>query len=191
MPYPVTAIILAGGRGSRFGNADKGWVHFRDQPMIEHVLARLAPQVDDICISCNRNLEAYRALGYPCVSDERPDYPGPLAGIAAGLAQASRELVVVVPCDAPLLPDTLLKRLYPALLKNDADICYAWDGTRDQYLYAVMKRSLKPELDAYLQRGGRSVKGWYAQQVADKVDCSDLAAGFVNINSASELQALG
>jgi len=42
----ITGVILAGGRGSRMGGVDKGLQLLHGRPMIAHVLARLAPQVD-------------------------------------------------------------------------------------------------------------------------------------------------
>ncbi|MEO6146833.1 MAG: NTP transferase domain-containing protein, partial [Sulfuriferula sp.] len=64
---PVSAIILAGGAGRRMGGQDKGWVKLYGLPLVAHVLAHIQPQVDEILISANRNLDDYRALGYVVV----------------------------------------------------------------------------------------------------------------------------
>ena len=46
--FPVSAVVLAGGRATRMGGADKGWVELAGRPLIDHVLDRLRPQVDEI-----------------------------------------------------------------------------------------------------------------------------------------------
>ena len=82
---PVTAVILAGGLGRRMGGADKGLVDYQGRPLIEWALAALRPQVDQLVISANRNLDTYAVYGHRVVPDTLPDYPGPLAGVLAAL----------------------------------------------------------------------------------------------------------
>ncbi|HXD26818.1 MAG TPA: NTP transferase domain-containing protein, partial [Propionibacteriaceae bacterium] len=81
----ITGLVLAGGRGSRMGGVDKGLQEHRGVPLALHALRRLAPQVGRVMLSANRNLEAYRSMGAPVWADEISDYPGPLAGMLAGL----------------------------------------------------------------------------------------------------------
>src|SRR5687767_8689050 len=106
----VSGIVLAGGQGRRMGGVDKGLKALRGKPMVEWVLARLAPQVDEVVINANQNLEIYRKLGYPVVTDEISGFAGPLAGLHAGLKAAKHDLVVTVPCDSPFLPEDLVSR---------------------------------------------------------------------------------
>lgn len=188
MTESVSAIILAGGRGQRFGERDKGWIEWRGKPFIHHVIERLQPQADQLIVSCNRNLAAYRALGLPCVADRIPGYAGPLAGIAAGLSYAINDLALTVPCDAPLVTPDLAARLQASLHANGAELCYAWDGERDQYLFALMKTSLKASIERYLEAGRHSVRGWFATINAQRVDFSDAGGTFANINTPQELE---
>ncbi len=69
--------------------------------MIDHVLDALAPQVEQIIINANRNLDEYGAFGLPVITDASRDFLGPLAGIASGLAAARTEWVAIAPCDSP------------------------------------------------------------------------------------------
>ena len=114
----ITGIVLAGGQGRRMGGVDKGWVELAGAPMIAHVLRRLAPQVDDILINANQNLERYRALGHPVFADTVGGFAGPLAGLHAGMTHATREMVVTVPCDSPFLPPDLVDRLHAGLVAD-------------------------------------------------------------------------
>jgi len=121
----VTGVVLAGGRGQRMGEADKGLQPLRGRSLVEWVLERVDPQVDDLLIIANRNLERYLELGYPVLRDRIPDFAGPLAGLQAGLTQTRSELVLLVPCDTPLLPADLVSRLAAALRQADAEVANA------------------------------------------------------------------
>lgn len=125
----ISGLVLAGGRGSRMGNVDKGLQPFRSSTMVEHVLARLRPQVGPVAISANRNLDAYRAFDAMVLPDEVADgvepYPGPLAGLEAGLRHCATPYLLAVPCDSPFLPTDLASRLFAALQEADADVAYA------------------------------------------------------------------
>ena len=77
----ITGLILAGGRGSRMGSIDKGLAQFGKQPMVQHVIARLQPQVQRLLINANQNLDTYAAFGAPVWPDAMPDFAGPLAGL--------------------------------------------------------------------------------------------------------------
>ena len=108
---PVTAVILAGGLARRMGNVDKGLQLLEGRPLIVWVLQRLAPQVGEVLINANQNLERYRAFGHRVVPDAIGGYAAPLAGLHAGLSCARGDLVVTVPCDSPFLPADLVLRL--------------------------------------------------------------------------------
>ena len=55
----VSCIILAGGQGKRAGGRDKGLVLYHNKPLIKYVIDVIKPQVDDIVISANRNINSY------------------------------------------------------------------------------------------------------------------------------------
>ena len=111
-PEGISGIVLAGGQGRRMGGVDKGLEPLRGKPMVQWVLGRLEPQVDEVLINANQNLEAYARFGYRVVTDEVGGFAGPLAGLASGMRLASRPLVVSAPCDSPFLPTDLVARLH-------------------------------------------------------------------------------
>jgi molybdopterin-guanine dinucleotide biosynthesis protein A len=125
----ITGVILAGGEGRRLGGVDKGLQELRGRPMVQWVLERLAPQVDTVLISANRNLQRYAAFGCPVLPDRIPDFAGPLAGLHAALTQAATPLVATVPCDSPFLPADLVARLHAALMADQAELAVARAGT--------------------------------------------------------------
>ena len=193
MPDTVTnnaicGVILAGGRGRRLGGCDKGLVTVQGHPLVEHVIAALAPQVNGIVINANRNRSLYERYGYPVIDDFLPDYPGPLAGILAGLHHVRGD-IVVVPCDALSLPPDLVVRLRQALAQAKADVSCAHDGKRLQPLYALLKRTLNVSLEQYLRMGRYKVEDWMREQRYAIADFSDVPQGFCNLNTVEDLQA--
>jgi molybdopterin-guanine dinucleotide biosynthesis protein A len=185
----VTGIVLAGGQGRRMGGVDKGLVDLAGAPMVAHVLARLAPQVGDVLINANQNLDRYRAFGQPVVEDAVGGFAGPLAGLHAGLTCASGELVVTVPCDSPFLPLDLVARLRAALDQEGAQLAVAKTFDQPHPVFALVRRDVLPDLAAFLAAGGRKIDAWYAALRVIEVAFDDEADAFRNINTADELAA--
>jgi len=184
----ITAVILAGGRGSRMGGQDKGLVPLDGKPMIEHVISALAPQAGKLIINANRNLEEYAAFGYPVISDELEGYQGPLAGILSTLNQVSTPYLLCAPCDVPGLPEDLGLRLVTALQQQQGELAVVHDGKKLQPAFALIPVELRDDLQAYLQRGGRKLRSWCRAHRLALADYSDQPERFTNINDSGELQ---
>lgn len=178
----LTGIILAGGEGRRMGGQDKGWVDLCGRPLIQHVLERVAPQVDQCIISANRNLSHYQALGVSVVHDDTA-YLGPLAGIAAALALVATDYALVVPTDAPLIPHDLAERLLP---HSPARLVICHDGERLQPLFGLYHRSLLASIQAFLDSGQRQLTRWCMEQSPAVVTISDIRP-FANLNTGADL----
>lgn len=185
----ITGIVLAGGLSRRMGGVDKGLQLLRGRPMIAGVLERLAPQVSEIIINANQNLEQYRAFGRPVVSDEIGGFAGPLAGLHAGFKTARYAYVVTVPCDSPFLPADLVARLFAALQERGADLAVAKTGDQPHPVFSLCRRSLLPHLTEFLESGGRKVDRWYASLKVVEVLFDDEAEAFSNINTPDELKS--
>ena len=183
--HGITGLVLAGGQGRRMGGVDKGLQPLRGRPMVQWALERLAPQVDEVLINCNQNLDEYRKLGKRLVPDEIGGFAGPLAGLHAGLKAAAHPLVVTVPCDSPFLPTDLVARLHAAL--SDRDLAVAKTGDQAHPVFALVKKSVAPNLEAFLSSGGRKIDAWYASLNVIEVHFDDEAHAFRNINTPEEL----
>jgi molybdopterin-guanine dinucleotide biosynthesis protein A len=194
----VTGVILAGGRGSRMGGADKGLQNFRGMPMAMFTLMRLGPQVGEVMINANRNLSAYESFGIPVWPDTLSDYAGPLAGFLTALEHCETEYLVTVPCDTPLFPQDLVARLGEALEREDAELAMAAareeDGqVRAQPVFSLMKRELMESLVRFTHEGGRKIDAWTAQHRTVLVPFDrpgDDASAFFNANTLAELHKL-
>ena len=186
----ITALILAGGRGSRMGEVDKGLQPFRGKPMVAHVLERLGPQADEIIINANRNLEQYEKFGHRVVADAIDGFAGPLAGLHVGMSHASHPLVATAPCDSPFLPLDLITRLRAALEQENADLAVAKTIDQAHPVFCLTKRELAPHLRAFLESGQRKIDKWYSSLKVVEVNFDDEEAAFANINTLEELNTL-
>ena len=186
----VTAVILAGGMGRRMGGKDKGLVALEGRPLIAHVIDTVAPQVSHILLNANRNGDDYAQFGYPVIADDLEGFQGPLAGILAAMQHAVTPLLLVVPCDAPQLPQDLVLRLSTTMRSKDAQIAVAHDGERLQPVHALLACSLASDLEDWLKAGERKIDGWYARHDMASVDFSDHKDSFLNVNTLAERNQL-
>ena len=167
------------------GGVDKGLVLLRGKPMAQWVLERLEPQVNEILINANQNLEAYARFGPRVVPDAIGGFAGPLAGLHAGLTAAQHPLAVTVPCDSPFLPLDLVARLGQALGSND--LAVAKTGVQPHPVFSLVRRSVLDHLATFLSGGGRKIDAWYASLRVVEVPFDDEAGAFRNINTREEL----
>jgi molybdenum cofactor guanylyltransferase len=191
-PSNITGLILAGGRGQRLGGADKGLLLWRGQTLVQQVLQRLETQVGGMVISANRNVEVYRALGWPVVSDADAEFSGPLAGLLSGLVHARTPYVLSVACDCPALPLDLAARLAHALHTENTQVAMAVtpsiSGLQVQPTFCLVATELRQSLSDFLKSGQRQAWRWAAQQRCAQVRF-DRATEFFNVNTVNDLAA--
>ena len=183
----ITGVILAGGQGRRMGGVDKGLKLLRGRPMVAWVIERYAPQVDEILINANQNLDTYAALGHRVIADTITGFAGPLAGLQRGLSEARHELVATVPCDSPFLPHDLIARLHGALEATGSEVAVAKTGDQPHPVFCLCRKRVRAGLTQFLADGGRKIDAWYANLKVVEVAFDDQAAAFSNINTEEEL----
>ena len=113
-----SGVILAGGRSTRFGEADKAVAELHGTPMIRRVADRVEDVIDELVVNCREDQRKSirdAMVGYPLETtyalDETPDM-GPLVGIRNGLEAATGEAAFVVACDMPFVDPTLADYLF-------------------------------------------------------------------------------
>jgi molybdopterin-guanine dinucleotide biosynthesis protein A len=189
----ITGVVLAGGRGTRLGGADKGLQTLRGVALARRALDRLRPQVGRLLVNANRHVEEYATFGVPVCVDTVPGQPGPLAGLLAGLAAAGTPWLAAVPCDGPHFPDDLVRRLAHAVQAQHAEIAIAVTlegGTRRRHpVYCLLSAALRQRLADALDRGERRVQQWVGAQRCVEVLFDDPRA-FLNANTPAELKRL-
>ncbi|ARD20421.1 MULTISPECIES: molybdenum cofactor guanylyltransferase MobA [Shewanella] len=186
MSVQIDAVILAGGMARRMGGIDKGLVELSGKPMIAHTIARVQPQVDRIMINANRSQAQYAELGFDVLSDQESGYLGPLAGMVTAMNNTDADLLLVVPCDSPMLPTDLCERMYASLKEADADIVVASDGEHHQPVVLLLKPHLKDSMQAFLDAGDRKIFLWYEQHKYVVTSFADQPNAFVNVNTLEQ-----
>lgn len=196
----ITGVILAGGRGSRMGGADKGLQNFNGVPLALHTLLRLQPQVGEVMINANRNLVVYESFGAPVWPDAAGlgEFPGPLAGFLTGLERCETPYLLTVPCDTPLFSEDLAARLAQALARDKADVAMVAapeeDGTlRPQPVFCLLRTRLLESLMQFTAGGGRKIHAWTARHKTVPVPFNlpgDDPRAFFNANTLAQLHQL-
>ena len=185
----ICGVVLAGGQARRFG-MDKRLVRLAGHRLIDLVVQKLRPQVDDLVLSCNDVIPGLENLRH--LVDQHATQ-GPLIGIAEGLAFAADEgfdWLVTVPVDSPFLPDDLVQRLITHV--TCAPIRFAGSDGRRHPIFGVWPSCLVRDLWALIIAGERKIDraaeklggfttlDWFPDPVWGDV--------FFNINTRADLQ---
>jgi molybdopterin-guanine dinucleotide biosynthesis protein A len=184
---PCSVLLLAGGRGQRMGGQDKGLVPWRGQPLIAHIHEVVRPLTDDLIISCNRNQALYQPYADHLVADQQADFPGPLAGVLAGLAQARHDRLLVLACDAPMIDRALLELLMQAAGPQPAAAMVRQDG-QWQPMFSLIPRVLLSALQTHWQQGERSLLRALLAHGLCPVDCAADDLRLCNFNTLELVQ---
>ena len=112
----IPGVLLAGGLARRMGGGDKPMRRIAGRTILDRVITRLAPQCDGLILNANGDPARFAQSGLPVIADSVADFPGPLAGILAGLdwMAANRpgvDWILSAAGDCPFLPRDLVPRL--------------------------------------------------------------------------------
>ncbi|MFP4626482.1 MAG: molybdenum cofactor guanylyltransferase [Natronomonas sp.] len=120
-------IILAGGRSTRFHDADKAFAELAGEPMVRRVATRLATVTHELVVNCRADQraameETMADSPHPVklAIDEEPDR-GPMAGIATSLRTTTADLAAVVACDMPFVEPFFVEYLFELVDDGSVD----------------------------------------------------------------------
>jgi molybdopterin-guanine dinucleotide biosynthesis protein A len=187
------AVLLAGGLARRMGGGDKPLRLLHGRTLLDHAIARIRPQVSALVLNVNGDPARFAAWGLPVVPDPLPDFPGPLAGVLAGMRWAAANRpevadVLSVPTDTPFLPPDLVSRLQAARLASLRPIACAISGGRTHPVIALWPVSLADALEQALLSGMRKIDAWTAQYGVAEAAFDDAPEDpFFNVNRPEDL----
>ena len=180
----ITGVVLAGGKATRMGGIDKGLVELNGIPMCKVVIDQLDPQVAEVLVNANRNIEVYEGFGVRVVQDQIQGFLGPLAGLFSAMSVATTPWVVTVPCDGPFLNADYVERMM--MTSDDVDIVVARDERRLQPTFILSNTYLMDDLEDFLQSGERKIDRWFVKHKWSEADFSDSPDCFLNINTEQD-----
>lgn len=191
----IVGVVLAGGRSRRMGGGDKFLREVAGRRMLDHTLARLVAQVDQVILSANGNEHNLIGCSLPIVDDGAYAGSGPLAGILAalrwGAARFGSDTVLVsVPADTPFFPFDLAERLVGALARN-ADIAVASSNGRRHYAVAAWSVRAADAIEDQLKRGETlAIRDFLQSCTTETVDFAGRPHDpFFNVNTPLDLEA--
>ncbi|MEQ8968092.1 MAG: molybdenum cofactor guanylyltransferase MobA [Azospirillaceae bacterium] len=201
MSAGLAAVVLAGGQGLRLGGGDKALRPLAGRPLLDHVLDRLSGQVGAVAINANGDPDRFAGYGLPVVADSVAGFPGPLAGVLAGLDHAAEAWpdcprVLSAPCDTPFLPRDLVARLAEARLAEGATLARAGSAGRAHPVVALWPVALRHALrEALVVEAVRKVDRFAGRHRVATVDFPPVEAPggpidpFFNVNAPADLRA--
>ncbi len=193
-----TAIVLAGGHGSRLNYKEKALLELRGKPILSHILERLSKSVDDFIIVGrdkdqqitlqNTDLPADKTS---VVYDEIKGF-GPIAGICTGLKASKAPYCFVMACDMPFINAEVVDFLFNKARGYDVAIPYP-----PEPLHAVYKRRATIEAAKTAIREGRGAIMYVIDQLnanfVPKTEIQKLDPNlctFMNINRVQDIKRL-
>lgn len=189
----ICGVILAGGQASRMQFENKALLELGAKPLIAHVISNAQPQVGQLIINANRDLELFNEFAIPVLSDTYGPAAGPLAGIVTAM-QYSREhfpgaqAVACFPADVPWFPSDVVTQLTDALNYESTQV--AWLCTRRQWqpLFSLWSLALEGVLDRALADGLYSPMALIRSLPNRLINIEHCAPGdFENLNTPADL----
>lgn len=192
----ITGLILAGGRGQRVAEQDKGLLEYQGSSLIERQVLWFSAQLDQVIISANRNIEKYQSYNLPVYHDPlrttKIDYSGPLTGVLTCLKYCRTQWLFVQPVDMPLMPKDLIEKLCIFIneqpIRKETNVYYLASSERHHYLSMLVSKKASPDLEKYLQLGEKKVKCFLESVGALAVDLGIDEKYFSNLNQLADYQ---
>ena len=194
MTESIPGIILAGGQATRMGGGDKALMRVSGTRLIDHVISRLKPQCGPLALNANGDPGRFNDLKLPVLQDSITGFPGPLAGVLAGLdwaAEFGATHIVSVAADTPFFPDDLVARLI--LEQSSNGLCLAASQVKGGHVFrqptfGFWPVALREDLRAALRDGVRKVGLWADKNGAGQaIFQSDDFDPFFNINTPEDI----
>jgi molybdenum cofactor guanylyltransferase len=165
----TVGVLLAGGLARRMGGGDKPLKTIGGRTILDHVIARLTPQCDELILNANGDPARFASFGLTVVADTVEGFAGPLAGVLAALDwtaanRPSVEWVLSAATDCPFLPHDLVARLQRARQDESAQLAVAASDGQTHPVIGLWRVSLRDELrHALVVEDIRKIDRWTAR----------------------------
>ncbi len=188
----LAVVILAGGKATRMGGGDKPLRQVGGRAILSRVIERVARPGALLVLNANADPRRFAEFALPVVPDAMADYPGPLAGVLAGLDWAATHTnardVLSVPGDCPFIPRDLVERLDAARGSAEVPLACAGSGGWTHPVIGLWPLSIREDLRQALVDGERKIDRFTARFGCATADWPiDGHDPFFNVNTPEEL----
>lgn len=185
----VLGAVIAGGQSRRMEGREKAFIPLAGVPLIERVISRIAPQVEDVIVNANGETSRFAALNRLVIADVLV-LKTPLSGLHAVLQHGQAQgfdAVLTVPSDTPFLPLNLVSRLVEVGSATGAAI--ASSGGQLHHLTGLWSSAMAEKLEDLILRNR-------LRRMMDLGDIFEIAVAdwqmhphdpFLNINTPDDL----
>ena len=162
----IPGVLLAGGLARRMGGGDKPMRIIAGKTILERVIARIGTQCDGLILNANGDPARFAKFDLPVIADNVVDFPGPLAGVLAGLdwvakSRPQAKWMLSAAGDCPFLPRDLVVRLDQERRQQNAELAVAASGGRTHPVIGIWSVRLREELrQALVVEGLRKIDRW-------------------------------
>jgi molybdenum cofactor guanylyltransferase len=192
---PATiGVLLAGGLARRMGGGDKPMRLIGGRTILDRVIARLQPQCSEMILNANGDPARFASFGLPVVADSVADFPGPLAGILAGLDWVATNRpgvswLLSAAADCPFLPRDLVAQLHRTRAEQNARLAVAASGEQSHPVIGLWDVGLREELrHALTVEDIRKIDRWTARYKLTTVTWpAEPLDPFFNANTADDI----
>ena len=176
------------------GGGDKCLLPLAGQTLLQRTIDRAQPQVEQLLLSANGNPLRFARSGLTVLQDEQPDFPGPLAGVQAGLRwmrshRPDCQWLASFASDTPFFPLDLVSRLLAAARRDKADVAVASSSGRLHPVFALWHHTMwEPVNRALAEPASPRLQDWIRTQHWVEVDFPPVRYdAFFNINRPQDL----
>jgi molybdenum cofactor guanylyltransferase len=184
----VLGVILAGGDSRRMNGQDKFLMPLGDKLLLQHIIDRVRPQVNDVILNINKPFHRTEFSSLKTIPDIMANSLGPLSGVYTALSYANQkgyELVATFACDTPFVPDNFVSEL---MKKSDNPIVVAKSNNKRHPVMALWHVSLMEDLKISLDNGDRKLLKWVEKYSVSEVEWQEKWDPFFNINNGEDLK---
>ncbi len=184
-----SAVVLAGGKNSRYGGFNKAFLRIDNKLIIEHHLELLGDLFVDVFVIANE-VTLFEQFGVKVYEDIHKNR-GPIAGIHTALFHSKKDAIMVFGCDMPNLNHVLINQLYQCWKENQGKYCVPKSNGHFEPLHALYAKETLIDFEEWLEG---SMENALYKFLKDKDVCplniTLLESAFININSPDDLEKL-
>lgn len=176
------------------GGGDKCLLPLAGQTLLQRTIDRAQPQVEQLLLSANGNPLRFARSGLTVLQDEQSNFPGPLAGVQAGLRwlhdhRPECQWLACFASDTPFFPQDLVPHLLAAARRHDAKLAVASSDGRLHPVFSLWHCTLlEPVSQAVAEPTSPRLQEWVRTQNWVEVDFPPVRYdAFFNINHPQDL----